>query len=295
MSRPSYPPTALSKDGSQVASGCEGLAGSPAKVGFAGVIAKAGFAGTIAKAGFAGFMAKSGLGGGQCEVCRQWGETGALCPACIARFAAPRPRCRRCGLRLGAASPVCGDCLSNPPPFRGTVCAVDYEFPWDRLVAAFKFRGHVELAGTLAMRVADAVRDTKTALPDLVVPVPLSAARLRERGYNQAWELARCLARGLHLQADARLLQRPIDTAHQADLSRSERSHNLRTAFMVDPRRRRALVGRHVVLVDDVMTTGATAREAAAVLLRAGATAVDVWVLARTPAPTDVPGRASRG
>jgi ComF family protein len=182
---------------------------------------------------------------------------------------------------------VCGDCLSAPPPFTRTVCAVDYEFPWDRLVAAFKFRGQVELAGTLAVRMVDAVSRAATPLPDVVVPVPLSASRLAERGYNQAWELARHLAQHLHLRAEATLLQRPIETAHQAELGRRERRDNLRTAFMADPRRRGVLLRRHVALVDDVMTTGATAREAAAVLLRAGAATVEVWVLARTPAPPE--------
>ena len=119
---------------------------------------------------------------------------------------------------------------------------------------------------------------------DWVVPVPLAPARLAERGYNQAWELARRLARGAGRGrptpacCGARRTQ-----AHQADLDRAERQRNLRGAFMTDPRRRSELQGRRVALVDDVMTTGATAREAAAALLRGGAAAVDVWVVARTP------------
>ena len=115
------------------------------------------------------------------------------------------------------------------------------------------------------------------------LPVPLSARRLSERGYNQSWELAQRIARQLRLPAQADLLQRPQDTRHQADLDRAERRRNLHGAFMVDPRRRALLQGRRVALVDDVMTTGATAREAAATLLRSGAAAVEVWALARTP------------
>ena len=109
------------------------------------------------------------------------------------------------------------------------------------------------------------------------------SARLSERGYNQAWELARRLGRSLGVAADPGLLWRPADQAHQADLNRAERQRNLRSAFMTDPRRRGELQGHRVALVDDVMTTGATAREAAAALLRGGAAAVDVWVVARTP------------
>ena len=238
----------------------------------------------------------------QCEVCRQWGNS-ALCADCIARYAAPLPRCQRCGLRLGLSTPACGACLRDPPPFEHTVCVADYGFPWDRLIAHFKFEGRVDLAGLLADALADVlegvlegvlagalVQQPHETLTDggaprasLVLPVPLSASRLAERGYNQAWEIARRVAARAGLPARADLLLRPWDTAHQAGLGRSERQLNLRTAFMVDPRQRAALQGQCVALVDDVMTSGATAREAAAVLLRAGAAAVQVWVVARTP------------
>jgi ComF family protein len=136
----------------------------------------------------------------------------------------------------------------------------------------------------LAQALHVAVRRAAGEAPDLVLPVPLSATRLAERGYNQAWELARRVARLAALPARADVLLRPLDTAHQADLNRAARQHNLRQAFMVDPRQRAAVQGRRVALVDDVMTTGATVREAAAALKRAGAAAVQVWVLARTPA-----------
>jgi ComF family protein len=180
-------------------------------------------------------------------------------------------------------APACGDCLREKPPFENTVCVADYGFPWDRLIADFKFHGRAELAALLAQHLSSAVRASARPLPHWVLPVPLSAARLAERGYNQAWELARRVATTFGLQSEATLLQRPLDTAHQALLSREERQRNLRTAFMADPRQRGQLQGHRVALVDDVMTTGATVREAAAVLLRAGAAAVDIWVLARTP------------
>ena len=113
--------------------------------------------------------------------------------------------------------------------------------------------------------------------------MPLAPQRLAQRGYNQAWELARRVAAALHLPARPDWLQRPLDTAPQAGLARAARQVNLRNAFMVEPRHRASLAGRRMALVDDVMTTGATLREAAATLLRSGAGAVDVWVLARTP------------
>lgn len=213
---------------------------------------------------------------GQCEVCRRWGRA-RLCADCEARHTLPALRCPRCALRIGAAAAACGDCLREPPPFDRTVCVADYAFPWDGLVTTFKFHDRPELAVLLAARLRAAVRDAPR--PDLVVPVPLAPRRLAERGYNQAWELARRL--GPPARAD--LLLRPVETAHQSALDRARRLANLRAAFVVDARRRDALAGRRVALVDDVFTTGATARAAAAVLRQAGAAAVDVWVVARTP------------
>jgi ComF family protein len=219
---------------------------------------------------------------GQCDVCRQWCR-GALCADCIARYAAPVPRCARCGLRLGLPAQACGDCLRDPPPFERTVCAADYGHPWDALIADFKFHGRPELAATLAQRLVAAVRSADALLPTLLLAVPLSPGRLAERGYNQAWELARRVAATLRLPADATLLQRPLDTAHQAELGRTGRQRNLAGAFMVDPRRRSRIEGARIALVDDVMTTGATLRLCTELLLRAGAASVQAWVLARTP------------
>jgi ComF family protein len=222
----------------------------------------------------------------QCELCRQWTQGDALCADCEACFAQPRLRCACCALPTGMAVARCGGCLATPElPYTGTVAAVDYAFPWDGLVTAFKFGGRVDLAEALAQRLAEAVAVSSPQDAAWVLPVPLSPARLAERGYNQAWELARRVARLRGLPSDATLLQRPIDTAHQTGLDRAARAANLAGSFMVDPTRRAELAGRAVALVDDVMTTGATVAAAAAVLRRAGAASVSVWVFARTPAP----------
>ena len=126
-------------------------------------------------------------------------------------------------------------------------------------------------------------RRSLSRAPALLSPVALSHQRLRERGYNQAWELARRLGRWLPVAARSDVLQRGRDTAHQIGMTRREREHNLRDAFWVEPSARSLLQGRRVVLVDDVLTTGATAHAAALALTRAGAASVDVWVVARTP------------
>lgn len=219
---------------------------------------------------------------GPCEICRSWAAR-RICDTCIARFAAPALRCRGCALRLPGGDGRCGDCLREPAPFERAVCAVDYSFPWDRLIIDLKFHGLVELALPLSERLTGAAREAGHVQPvDLVLPVPLSRQRLAERGFNQAWEIARRVADALTLPARHDLLLRPLDAAHQADLPREQRARNLRGAFMVTPAGRAALQGRRVALVDDVLTTGATAREATIALLRGGAAAVQVWTVART-------------
>ena len=224
----------------------------------------------------------------QCQVCTRWqGER--VCPACVAEHAAPHLRCWRCAIDargLTDATPLCGACLSEPPPFDLTVAAVNYGAPWSELITRFKFRQQPGLAPALVDRLVTAVRHHPQALqtpPDWLLPVPLSAERLRERGYNQAWELARRAARQLGLRADARLLLRTRDTAHQLGLDESARQANLRSAFVVEPLRRAEVRGRCVAVVDDVMTTGATAAELAHTLKQAGAASVQIWVVARTP------------
>ncbi len=168
-----------------------------------------------------------------------------------------------------------------------TVTAFDYGFPWDRAVQDLKFHDRTELARPLALALARAVRASggpaaaAGAAVHGLVPIPLSPARLAERGYNQSLLLARQLSRLLGLPLEEALLQRPIDTAHQPGLSREQRAANLRGAFWADSREHRRLAGRDLALVDDVLTTGATTAEAARELLRAGARSVAVWVVAR--------------
>jgi ComF family protein len=177
----------------------------------------------------------------------------------------------------------CGRCLRQPPPWSSAITALDYAYPWDRLLAALKFRDGLDLLPWASHTLATAVRMQPLPAVDLLVPVPLATARLRERGYNQAWELARGVARELALTTRADLLERLIDTPHQIALPRDQRAANMRGAFGVTAAARTTLPGRRVALIDDVLTTGATLAEASRTLLTAGAVAVQVWVLARTP------------
>ncbi|HEX6018241.1 MAG TPA: ComF family protein [Burkholderiaceae bacterium] len=223
---------------------------------------------------------------GVCAICRDWDARG-LCDECLQRFAPQRPRCAACASATPQVVPRCGRCLGLASAFDRCIAGTDYAAPWDRMIAAFKFHQRVELAAALARVIERAARaarhdDPAAPRPTLLLPVPLSRERLRERGYNQAWELARRLGRRLCVEASPALLQRGRDTAHQIGMTRREREHNLRDAFWVAARSW-PLQGRRVALVDDVLTTGATAHAAALALMRAGAAGVEVWVVARTP------------
>jgi ComF family protein len=218
-----------------------------------------------------------------CAVCHSWGR-GRVCQRCLTQFLPLRNRCAQCALVLPDGVPLCGACITHPPPYTRTTAGVDYVYPWDGLITRFKFQAALDLTATFShlMQVAHGAQR-----PQLLLPMPLSAHRLRERGYNQAWELTRRLAQQLRCPAHAHTLLRIKDTPHQLSLPRDERAANVRGAFAVEPHQRARLQGQSITLVDDVMTTGATAAEAARTLLQAGATQVQVWVLARTPRPGD--------
>jgi ComF family protein len=208
-----------------------------------------------------------------------------VCAACLSRFAAPQPRCSTCAAVVPPGIARCGQCLAEAPPFAHAVAAVDYSHPWDRLIAQLKFRDGLDLCAALATLLREAIVRSDAPPADLVLPVPLSRERLRERGFNQAWELARRTARALRVDARADVLLRVKDTPHQLSLPRERRAANVRGAFAADARRAALLHGRSVAVVDDVMTTGTTFAEIARVLQRAGAREVQAWAVARTPRP----------
>jgi len=219
-------------------------------------------------------------------VCRGWCQ-GGVCPPCGARFAPACELCDGCGLPLLATLAASGDtrcvrCRLAPPPWSRVVAGVAYGYPWDRALADFKFHQRLEPASALLRPLLSRLADVRGA--DLrVVAVPLSRERLRERGYNQSWELARRLARALSLGARADALFRVRDTGHQLGLHRAARGANLQGAFVVTPRHAAWVRGARIALVDDVLTTGATAHAATRTLRAAGAREVQVWVVARTP------------
>jgi ComF family protein len=219
------------------------------------------------------------LVGHRCLACQK-AAARMVCAPCEATLpGAGRPRCVVCAIGLAAGAhgtQVCGACLSHPPPFDASFAAFDYAPPADALVRALKFGSHFGLAPLFAQKLC--ARLPADWRCDLIVPVPLAAQRLAARGYNQAWEVTRALPQPLGPR-NWKLLARTRDTEPQMDLPFDARRKNIRGAFAVlgDVR------GKHVAVVDDVMTTGHTLAELARTLKKAGAAKITNLVVARTP------------
>ena len=232
----------------------------------------------------------------QCAVCKSW-PTARVCLGCVARFAPLALRCRSCAVNLPpdvtcglvAERELCIDCIRQPPPLDNVWVAVDYAYPWSALITQYKFADKPGWAPFFAQLLLGlpAVRLALESLDagDVVLPMPLSKERLQTRGFNQAWELAA----QLHQLSKARcklehhLLLRVKNTQPQTALKRQARLDNVKGAFQIDPLRVKALVGRRVVLVDDVMTSGASLFTAAQVLRAAGVAHIAGIAIARTP------------
>ncbi|MFM0648860.1 ComF family protein [Paraburkholderia bryophila] len=211
-----------------------------------------------------------------CAYCDEayWNESRVRCTTCAAPLASTR--------WAGHTQYRCADCISEPPPFDATFALADYRAPLDTLAVGLKFRARLMLAREFAQRLARLAQDSwrdASDMPDVIAPVPLARQRLAERGYNQAWQIARPLARALKLRSDATLLQRVIHTAPQSRLDLDARRQNVGRAFKV----RASVCGLHVGIVDDVMTTGATLEALARTLKAAGACRVTNFVALRTP------------
>ncbi len=217
----------------------------------------------------------------RCLVCAESTRTLDLCEACCSTLVRNTPACPCCGLPLPAIEAACGACLHDPPPFSQVFAVWRYEGVVAHLLPRFKF--HHDLAAGKVL--------TELALPvirawsgwqgvDRMIPVPLHSSRLAQRGYNQALEWARPLAKVLSVRFDHASLRRARATLAQTELDAAARRRNVRGAFEAMPVRDEV-----VVLVDDVVTTGATVREATRSLLRAGAREVRVLAIARAPEP----------
>lgn len=221
-----------------------------------------------------------------CLACRRRIGADGLCAGCWNRLRfLGNPCCVRCGIPFahaleGGMHALCGACIAEPPDFDRARAALAYDDASRPLLLAFKHGDRLEGTALFSRWMAEAGREELQGA-DLLVPVPLHRWRLWRRRYNQAALLARALSRATGVPADPLLLRRVRPTAGQGGLGRVARLRNVTGAFRIAPGATVALAGRHVVLVDDVLTTGATAAVCARVLRRAGAARVDVVTLAR--------------
>ena len=214
----------------------------------------------------------------QCAVCHAWPGT-PVCEACVQVFAQPCARCRRCALPTSEGQTLCGSCTTTDNALDAALAAVSYAYPWSKLVLEFKFAQHPGWARSMAllMRSAPWV-EPALERADLLLPMPLSRERLQERGFNQALLLAQALVPS---KTQAHVLLRVRHTPPQSSLSRAARLDNVRHAFAMEPLHSAAVAGKRVVLVDDVMTSGASLTAAAQCLRQAGAAHITALVFAR--------------
>lgn len=223
-----------------------------------------------------------------CLLCGAVADNGhlLLCSACDADLPWLAGRCSVCALPLPASGLTCGQCLRRAPAFERVEVPLRYGFPVDALITRFKHQSNAPLGRLLAQLLTRHLAhgfDEGLPRPDRLVPVPLPRRRERQRGFNQAALLCGWLGASLDLPVDNRLVRRAMDTPAQQGLDAITRKRNLRHAFTLDTKA--SIEGLHLALVDDVLTTGATAQAIARLLCKAGAARVDVYCLARTPAP----------
>ncbi|PHV38730.1 ComF family protein [Janthinobacterium sp. BJB304] len=226
----------------------------------------------------------------QCALCGM-GCPQVLCPPCRAQYLGQgrgqlRHRCRQCANPLAdiEVAQLCGRCLRQQPAYDATVTAFDYAAPVDQLLLQLKFGARLALAPLFAELLHVAIQQQQEwQAPQLLCPVPLGPARLAERGFNQALEIARPLARLLDIPLQPRLALRVRETRAQSGVAPQERQANLAHAFAIAPDHAALLPGCHVGIVDDVMSSGHTVNALAAACKRAGAARVSILVVARTP------------
>jgi len=215
-----------------------------------------------------------------CILCGNKGfESRDLCDPCYQRLPKNNQCCYRCAeiFEIPVASPtLCGRCLSSPPAFDETYAPFIYQGEMRHLITSLKFGSHTKNARLLGLLLADHLKKTAQR-PDLILPVPLHKSRYRERGFNQAIEIAKTVSKELQIPLDLSSCIRHRHTPHQIALTAKQRHFNIKNAFSIS----KPIHAQHIAILDDVMTTGSTAHELALLLKKAGVSRVDVWICAR--------------
>lgn len=209
-------------------------------------------------------------------------SSGDLCKPCRSQLPQiPNNHCPVCLLPV-KASLVCGACLADPPAYTRIIAALHYTFPVDALIRSLKYRSHLIIAPILANFLIEKINISDP--PDFIIPVPLHVVRLRERGFNQTVEIGRYISKRHNIEMLSDSCLRVKNTPSQVGLPWQEREKNIRNAFVCST----DLSGKHVAILDDVMTSGATINEMAKLLRQQGAAAVEGWVVARALPATGI-------
>lgn len=210
-------------------------------------------------------------------------STLAICDDCRKDLPVIIQGCQHCGLPIPHQG-ICGQCLQQPPSYHKIIAPYRYDFPIAQLITKFKYQQQWPMGHLLASLLTGHLQqnyNNNLAKPQYLIPVPQAKQRLRQRGFNQAEMLAKWLGKNLVIPIHYHLLTRVIDTPPQQQLSAKKRLHNLKNVFNINPSIN--IQGLHLAIVDDVVTTGATANTLAKILYKAGATRVDIYTIARTP------------
>jgi len=213
-----------------------------------------------------------------CLLCGDESDNGlGLCSGCINDLPHNQIACPVCALPTIKAS-ICASCLNNKKPlFNNSIALFRYQYPVNLIIQNMKFNSDLVAAKCLGQLLARKILEKGVAMPECIVPVPLHPSRLRQRGYNQAIEIARPVSRILGLPIDLKICNRHRRTKSQTALTEKQRKQNVRNAFSMTGKS----YYRHIAIVDDVMTTGSTINELAKLLAGAGTIKIDIWVCAR--------------
>lgn len=218
---------------------------------------------------------------GQCLLCDNPGSGGRdICADCLADLPRSQCRCQVCALPLAQSTDsLCGHCLQEKPYFDQSVAAFDYAHPVDYLVQTLKYQQNLQYGRLLGQLLCERLISVNfpAGKPQLLLPVPLHNKRLRQRGFNQALELSRAVSKTLKIPINTNTCVRIRDTGSLSSLPAKKRKTNIYQSFKII----RSPQVRHVAIVDDVMTSGATSNELARTLKQAGVDEVSVWVFAR--------------
>ncbi len=216
-----------------------------------------------------------------CPLCSEL-NTQLICPACTKMLPEITTQCFQCGLPLNMVDTShnalrCGQCVKTPPAFDLCISPYHYALPVSQFITQLKFQHKLYYAQVLAELLITKIEQHAEGLPDCIIPVPLHKKRLRQRGFNQAVEIARPIARRYSIPLNTRCCTRVVSTAPQMQQNKKTRQKNIRNAFKIAT----DFPYKHVAIVDDVMTTGQTVNELARVLRKQGAERIQIWSAAR--------------